>query len=145
MSFYWGETTDAAGGTVPAHLTEDITPFVRTMKGSNQKNPRCIALDGEIGDIVCCGIYSQRPNACRDFGLEFSDGLVIISPEDYERCTHARTHWSLPPVEVNIFRAIQTTSAQPLNWPVKSQRKRRKKRGTSQSPPDQNSIFTPTV
>ena len=145
VSFYWVETTDAAEGIIPAHLTEDLTPFVRAMKGSNQSNPRCIALDGKIGSSVCCSIYNQRPSTCHDFGLEFSDGLVTISPEDYERCTHARAHFSLPPVTVNTFRAIQTTSPQPFNWPVKSQRKRRKNRSTSQPPSGQNPTFTPPV
>ena len=104
VSFYWGETTDNFEGIVPAHLTEDITPFYRAMKGTNQKHPRCIALEGEIGQSVHCNIYEQRSTACRAFALEFSEDQVIASLEDYERCTHARAQFNLPPVQVDILR-----------------------------------------
>jgi len=113
VSFYWGETTDSAGGTVPAYLTEDITPFFRAMKGSNQKYPHCIALEGQVGTSVCCGIYAQRSSACRDFGIEFTTGQVITTMEDHERCTRARAHWGLPPIQVDIFRAPEKIPAHP--------------------------------
>ena len=28
---------------------------------------RCIALDGKIGESVCCKVYNDRPNSCRNF------------------------------------------------------------------------------
>ena len=143
VSFYWGETTDSPEGTVPAHLTEDVTPFFRAMKGSNQKNPRCIALEGEIGEGAHCAIYELRSSSCRDFGIDFIDEKVVVNPEDLERCTHARAHWGLPPLQVDAFQFTQSIPAQPTAWPVISRRKRRKDRGTPQRPPDQNPIFPP--
>jgi Fe-S-cluster containining protein len=145
VSFYWGETTDVPEGTVPAHLTEDITPFYRAMKGSNQKHPHCIALEGEIGKSVRCNIYERRPSSCRDFGLDFNDGQVVISPEDYERCTHARAAWGLLPIQIDVSQAIQTVPARSPRWPLIPSRKRRKKPGGLQRPPDQNPIFPPPV
>ena len=143
VSFYWGETTDSDEGIVPACLTEDITPFFRAMKGSNQKYPHCIALKGKVGTSVCCSIYSQRSSACRDFGIEFINGQVITTTEDYERCTRARAHWGLPPIQVNVIRIPENASTQPSPWPVTPRRKRRKHPGTPQQSPDQNPIFPP--
>lgn len=143
VSFYWGETTDNEGGTVPADLTEDITPFFRSMKGSNSKNPRCIALEGEPGKSVHCNIYDQRSSTCDNFGVDFVNGLIITTLEDYERCTHARAHWGLPPIQVDEFCNIETASAQPTTWPVSPRRKRRRQTGTPQQAPNQNPIFPP--
>lgn len=36
VSFYWAEADDA-GGTVPSALTEPLTPFLRCMSGTNQR------------------------------------------------------------------------------------------------------------
>lgn len=143
VSFYWGETTESDEGTVPAYLTEDITPFFRAMKGSNQKRPRCIALEGEVSHSVRCSIYEQRSSSCRDFGIEFTNGQVVASAEDYERCTHARAHWGLPPIQVDVFRSPESTPVRSSPWPVIRRRKRRKHPGTPQQSPDQNSIFPP--
>ncbi len=38
VSFYWAEGDDA-GGTVPADLTEQVTPFLRCMTGTNNAKP----------------------------------------------------------------------------------------------------------
>jgi len=143
VSFYWGETTDSADGTIPAHLTEDVTPFFRAMKGSNQKNPRCIALEGEVGNFVCCSIYEQRSSACRDFGVDFVNGQVVANMEDYERCTHARTQWKLTAIQVDVFRTPESKPIQPSPWPVTHHRKRQKHPGTSQHSPNQSPIFPP--
>ncbi|EEV2467373.1 YkgJ family cysteine cluster protein, partial [Escherichia coli] len=48
VSFYWAEADDA-GGKVPVSLTEQISPFHRCMRGTSQKNPRCVALAGTPG------------------------------------------------------------------------------------------------
>lgn len=45
VSFYWAEADDA-GGLVPAALTEPLTPFLRCMSGTNQRQSRCAALSG---------------------------------------------------------------------------------------------------
>ena len=91
-SFYWAETDLHSGGTVPAQMTEKLTPFRSVMKGTNQPNPRCIALEGEIGSCVSCSIYEQRASVCRDFEFSWQNG----APHD--RCDKARAAWGLPPL-----------------------------------------------
>ncbi len=106
VSFYWGETTDSPEGTVPAHLTENITPFVRAMKGTDRKQPHCVALEGDVGQTVRCHIYENRPSPCRDFAVDFVDGQVVASPEDHERCSRARARYNLLPIEVDTMKTI---------------------------------------
>lgn len=91
-SFYWGEADDSPGGTVPVDLTEQITPWRRAMKGMSSKTPRCIALVGEIGREVGCGIYPVRSSVCREFPYSWQDGV------HNERCDQARATWGLPPL-----------------------------------------------
>jgi Fe-S-cluster containining protein len=93
------------------------------MKGSNQKNPRCIALDGDIGERVHCKIYAQRPSTCREFGLDFINGQASTSPEDYERCTQARAHWNLPPIPVDTLQTQRKITKQALFQPAAPNRK----------------------
>jgi Fe-S-cluster containining protein len=66
VSFYWGETAAQSGG-VPYELTEKINAHRVAMLGTNQKKPRCIALQGEISQLVSCNIYDNRPSTCREF------------------------------------------------------------------------------
>lgn len=65
VSFYWAEGDDAPGGTVPEALTEAVSPQLRCMKGTGQKPVRCVALQGEVGVQVGCGIYALRSSTCR--------------------------------------------------------------------------------
>ncbi|SFR37049.1 hypothetical protein SAMN04488070_0147 [Pseudidiomarina maritima] len=69
VSFYWGEATGAPEGYVPSELTESFHPHLLCMQGTNQKNPRCVALEGEIGQQVSCSIYANRPSPCREFSI----------------------------------------------------------------------------
>ncbi|EAC1404637.1 hypothetical protein APX81_22705 [Escherichia coli] len=89
VSFYWAEADDA-DGTVPANLTEQISPHHRCMSGTNQKNPRCVALEGTPGQAVFCSIYDHRPSTCREFTTALADGN--------EACSKARVHHGLPPL-----------------------------------------------
>lgn len=69
VSFYWGEATGAPEGYVPSELTESFHPHLLCMQGTNQKNPRCVALEGEVGQQVSCSIYANRPSPCREFDM----------------------------------------------------------------------------
>ena len=89
VSFYWAEADDGAGA-VPVELTEPLTPFMRNMRGTNQRQPRCIALQGEVGGCVSCGIYQQRPSPCREFSMSGENG------ELNEACDRARARYGLP-------------------------------------------------
>lgn len=91
VSFYWAEGDDA-GGQVPASLTEPLTPFLRCMRGTNQKAPRCHALSGEVGSHVSCNIYHGRPSPCREFQMSGEQGQVNSA------CDRARAHFGLPPL-----------------------------------------------
>lgn len=92
-SFYWAETDAAAGGTVPAALTEKLNDFRAVMLGTNGPNPRCIALLGQIGQSVGCSIYPLRASVCHDFKLSWENGV------HNDRCDKARAAWGLPPLE----------------------------------------------
>lgn len=91
-SFYWAEADDA-GGSVPVELTEKMNDFRRVMLGTNQPNPRCIALDGQIGQSVSCRIYDKRASVCREFAVAWEDG----TPNP--RCDKARLAWGLAPLK----------------------------------------------
>jgi uncharacterized protein len=80
VSFYWAEGDDAPGGTVPVHLTHDVSPTLRCMGGTQTKPARCVALSGEIGQQVGCTIYLQRSSTCKE-----------LMPGD-EKCLKARAH-----------------------------------------------------
>lgn len=67
VSFYWGEAAGAPGGYVPAELTEQVAPHLLCMQGTNSSQPRCVALQGEVGQAVSCRIYADRPSPCREF------------------------------------------------------------------------------
>lgn len=89
VSFYWAEADDA-GGPVPAPLTEPVTPLLRCMTGTNQRQVRCAALSGEIGGSVSCTIYANRPSPCREFAMSGENG------EPNEACNRARARYGLP-------------------------------------------------
>lgn len=74
VSFYWAEGDDASG-RVPASLTEPVTPFLRCMAGTNQKQPHCKALIGTPGENVSCAIYENRPSTCREFSISGEGGV----------------------------------------------------------------------
>ena len=61
VSFYWAE-----GLNMPEHYTEPVTSVYSCMKGTNQTNPRCIALEGTVGEQVSCGMYEARSSSCKE-------------------------------------------------------------------------------
>ena len=61
VSFYWAE-----GIPMPEHYTEPVTSVYSCMAGTNQKNPRCVALEGTIGEQVSCGMYELRSTTCKE-------------------------------------------------------------------------------
>ncbi|UCF65989.1 MAG: YkgJ family cysteine cluster protein [bacterium] len=89
VSFYWAEADDASEGGIPVHLTEDLGPFRRVMKGTNVVQPRCVALEGTIGNSVLCSIYENRPSVCRTFELSWKENVHNIS------CDEARNYYGL--------------------------------------------------
>lgn len=101
VSFYWGETDQHPEGRVPQALTESISPSRVAMRGTHARQPRCVALQGEVGQAVNCGIYAQRSSTCR----EFEAG----SP----RCADARARHGLPPLPAQDTARIITDRTRP--------------------------------
>lgn len=87
VSFYWAE-----GLAMPEHFTEPVTAVYSCMVGTNQQNPRCIALTGEIGKQVSCGMYEARSSSCKE--VQIAD----------EQCNKARrAHHMIPFVPLESF------------------------------------------
>jgi Fe-S-cluster containining protein len=73
-------------------LTAKLNDFLLVMKGTNQSNPRCVCLAGEIGRQVFCQIYENRSATCREFAASWING------ERNLRCDKARLAWGLQPL-----------------------------------------------
>ena len=67
VSFPSHEADPSTGGPVPFALTGTSANSRRCMKGTETKQPRCIALNGFVGTQVNCRIYKNRPSTCRAF------------------------------------------------------------------------------
>ncbi len=74
---------------MPDDVVEELTPVYSCMKGTNQKNPRCVMLSGEIGQQVSCTMYEQRSSSCKE--VQAGDA----------QCNKARfAHGLIPLVEI---------------------------------------------
>jgi len=83
VSFHWAEP-DSRG--LPDHLLEPLTPAYACMAGTNRADPRCVALDGQVGVAVRCTVYADRPSGCRE-----------LQPGE-DKCLRARQRHALPPL-----------------------------------------------
>jgi uncharacterized protein len=100
VSFHWSEADPALGGQVPAELAEPLDSHRLSMRGTWARQPRCIALDAEIGARSRCTIHPQRPSVCREVtaSWEFGQaspqcdkarnahGLPALAPAEWQRC-----------------------------------------------------------
>ncbi|NOX34322.1 MAG: YkgJ family cysteine cluster protein [Deltaproteobacteria bacterium] len=91
VSFPDNETNAVLKGVVPIEMTSRLNEFKSYMKGTNSHNPRCIALDGQVGFKVKCMIYKNRPSICRDFILSWKNGVGNLL------CDRARAVFGLQP------------------------------------------------
>ena len=102
VSLHWSEAESALGGRVPPDLTERIDGHQVAMRGTCwTKQPRCIALDAEIGVRSGCRIHPLRPQACRDVAASWELGEA--SPQ----CDKARLAHGLPALT-------------PADWPARN-------------------------
>jgi len=90
----------ANGGPVPADLAEPVTPFRLAMRGTSQPKPRCIALDGTVGEWTGCMIHTDRPTPCREFGASYEDGVHNPS------CDDARARHGLPALTLDDWDGV---------------------------------------
>ena len=95
VSFYWGETDTSPEGSIPSHLTEQISPHMSCMQGTNQPEPRCVSLMGTIGEGVRCNIYENRSSTCREFPYHGENG------HESAHCQRARALHGLAPLSFN--------------------------------------------
>jgi uncharacterized protein len=86
VSFYWGESDAAHGGTVPARLTIPINAIYIAMRGTDRHPSHCIALAGKVGEEVSCSIYEQRSSTCKE----------VMAGD--EQCNKARQAYNLNPI-----------------------------------------------
>lgn len=78
-AFAWGEG-------VPLAMTVPVSASLVRMCGTDGAAPRCIALQGDVGQAVGCSIYDVRPSPCREFDTE------------HAACNKARQRVGLPPL-----------------------------------------------
>lgn len=71
------------------------------MRGTNDRNPRCVALSGTVGERVVCTIYPNTPSPCEEFGIQWVDGRATASPEELARCNAARALYGLVPIQLD--------------------------------------------
>ena len=90
VSFYW---TEALESGLAEALIEKVSAHMACMAGTNGQQPRCHALQGEVGKEVACTAYAQRPSPCRE-----------VQPGD-EKCTRARARHGLAPLVVSDERS----------------------------------------
>ncbi|MBB5015579.1 YkgJ family cysteine cluster protein [Rehaibacterium terrae] len=92
VAFHWSEAEAFLGGTTPADLTEKLDAHRLAMRGTQAYAPRCIALQGEVGQAAHCGIYARRPSPCRELQPAWERG------EPSPQCDRARAAHGLPPL-----------------------------------------------
>jgi Fe-S-cluster containining protein len=74
---------------VPGEYTVNISKDMTALRFENPGKPRCLALQGKIGQSVGCKIYENRPSPCRNFKASFENGTKNI------RCDQARARMGL--------------------------------------------------
>lgn len=98
VGFHWSESDQHAADGVPSELTEILDGHRLVMKGTWARQPRCVALDAEIGVYSRCSIHPQRPSVCRDvpasweFGIasaqcdkgRIAHGLPVLTPQSWD-------------------------------------------------------------
>jgi Fe-S-cluster containining protein len=103
VAFHWSETEPELGGRVPFDLTEPLRTHERAMRGTSQAQPRCVALDADIGRYSRCTIHERRPSVCAlvpaswEFGAtspqcdkaRLAHGLPLLSPADWDGVAEA--------------------------------------------------------
>ena len=83
VSFYWAEAPERG---LPEAWTEQLTPHLSCMKGTNASDPYCVALGKGDAGPMACGVYAHRPSPCRE--VQVGD----------EKCARARGKHGLPAV-----------------------------------------------
>ena len=94
VDFHQSDLASTTQPGVPSDLTVPVTGNLVRMRGTDAAPPRCVALEGVIGQKVHCTIYDQRPGPCRDFAPYAPLGVGD------DACDRARHRFGLPPLAV---------------------------------------------
>lgn len=100
VSLHWSEAEPALGGRVPSALTEPVRVHELAMRGTSQAQPRCIALDADIGRRSRCTIHAQRPSTCAAVAASWESG------EASAQCDRARGAHGLPVLTPDDWRDV---------------------------------------
>jgi uncharacterized protein len=100
VAFHWSEAEPDLGGNVPVAFTEKLDPHRLVMRGTQAARPRCVALEGVMGQDSRCGIYAQRPSVCRELQPSWQSGLP--NPQ----CDKARSAYGLQPLGPDDWSAL---------------------------------------
>lgn len=92
VDFNRAELASADSPGVAPQLTVALTATLVRMRGTDDAPPRCVALDGDVGQAVRCTIYEQRPGPCRDFAPYAPLGIGD------DACDRARRRHGLSPL-----------------------------------------------
>lgn len=92
VDFHCSDVATADNPGVPVKLTVALTATLVRMHGTDDAPPRCVALEGRIGQQVRCAIYEQRPGPCRDFAPYAPLGIGD------DACDRARRRHGLAPL-----------------------------------------------
>src|SRR5690242_7732 len=102
VSLHWSEADPALGGRVPVELTEPVRTHELAMRGTSRANPRCIALDADIGRSSRCTIHARRPSTCRAVVPAWESGAAS------EQCDRARRMHGLPALAAEDWSDVET-------------------------------------
>ncbi len=93
VAFAQTETDENEGGIVPARYAVKIDRTRCAMRGTEQSNKRCAALEGIVGKQVRCTIYEQRPSCCHNFIAAWEKNTHNAT------CNRARVIYGLQPFD----------------------------------------------
>ncbi|HQE07542.1 YkgJ family cysteine cluster protein [Thermomonas sp.] len=108
VSFHWSEADPALGGVVPSELTETLRTHERVMRGTSQVQPRCIALDADIGRYSRCTIHDRRPSVCALVPASWEFGASSA------QCDKARVAHGLPVLAADDWIDVSEADKNPL-------------------------------
>ena len=108
VSFHWSEAAPELGGRVPSELTEPLRQHERAMRGTSQAQPRCIALDAEIGRHSRCTIHARRPSVCAAVPASYEFG------QPSRQCDLSRIAHGLPALSPDDWRGVAESDKNPL-------------------------------
>ena len=108
VSFHWSEADPALGGRVPPELTEPLRAHERAMRGTSRVQPRCVALEADIGRFSRCRIYQQRPSVCAQVTAAYEFGLPSA------QCEKARIAHGLPALTPRDWHGVAQADRNPL-------------------------------